>query len=212
MFNIVIKTRYKIFNISPKKIKYCTHHSKYTDYTQFNSNKLHPHAILNRGVFKEDHLGFIKINNSNWDYKPGVLFSKLPEYKALVNHYTGKENWKNSKFASKYLDFLRIFKVKGDRGISSYKEFLSEREKQIDKLFKSIIKKGIKPINISKNKELFVDNISVNLTKKNEIYFNNRGHHRLAIAKILGLKEIPVKITVANSIENLDKLYLKKNN
>jgi len=209
MLNIIVKTRYKIFNISPKKIKYCTYHSKYTDYTQFNSERLHPHAILNRGVFREEPLGFIKINNSNWDYKPGVLFSKLPEYKALVNHYTGKENWKNSNFALKYLDFLRIFNVKKDRGISNYKEFLSEREKQIDKLFQSIIKKGIKPSNISKNKELFVDNISVNLTKKNQMYFNNRGHHRLTIAKILNLKEIPVKITVAKSIENLEKFYLK---
>ena len=211
MFNIIKETRFKIFKISPKKIKYCTYQSKYVDYTQFKSDKDHPHAILDRGVFREHPLGFIKINNSDWDIKHGVLFSKLPEYKALLNHYSGKENWKNSEFALKYFDFLKINKSK-ERNIKNYKNFLSEREKQIDKLFKSINKKGITPIKINKNKKLFIDNISVNLTKKNTLYFNNRGNHRLSIAKILGLKEIPVKLTVATSIKNLEKFYLNYNN
>ena len=31
--------------------------------------------------------------------------------------------------------------------------------------------------------------ITVVLTKNNQLYFNNRGHHRLSIAKILKLKD-----------------------
>ena len=82
------------------------------------------------------------------------------------------------------------------------------REKQIDKLFESIIKKGVYPININRDKKLFIDNISVVLTKKNKLYFNNRGHHRLSIAKIIGLKEVPIKITVAKSTKILEEFYL----
>ena len=65
------------------------------------------------------------------------------------------------------------------------------------------MKKGIDPIN--KDKKLFIDNISLCLTTSNKLYFNNRGHHRLSIAKLLGLKKIPIKITVAKSERKLEK-------
>ena len=207
MKNIVKTTRYKTFYISPKKIKYCLLASDYCDYTQFNSSKIHPHAGQNRGVFKEDPHGYIKINNSKWDCNPGILFTKLLEYKALLEHYNGKKNWKKSKFAKRYYNYLKINKVV-DRGFSNADEFLLNREKQIDALFESILKNGIYPINTKKNKKLFVDNISIALTKHKKLYFNNRGHHRLSIAKILALREIPVKITVAKSQKNLEEFYL----
>lgn len=208
MNNIIEKTKNKIFYISPKVVQYCIFPSKYCDYTQFNSTRHHPHAGLDRGVFREGLLGNIKINNSNWDYKSGVLFTKLLEYEALRDHYTGKENWKKSKFALRNINFIK--KNNHVRGFTEYKIFLSRREKQIDKLFNSILKKGIYPIDTTKDKKLFIDNISLALTKNNKLYFNNRGHHRLSIAKILGLKEIPIKITVAKSKKILEKFYLSK--
>lgn len=208
MDNIINQTRYKIFYISPKIVKNCIAPSKYCDYTQFNSTKLHPHAGSDRGVFKEDKSGYIKINNTKWDYKPGVLFVKLLEFEALKNHYTGKENWKKSKFAMRNVNFIK--NKNKVRGFTNYKNFLIKREEQIDKLFKSISKKGIYPYESPKGKNLFIDNISLALTKDNRLYFNNRGHHRLSIAKILGLEEIPIKITLAKSIKQLEKFYLFK--
>ena len=207
MENIVLKTRYKIFNLSPKRIRYCVFQSKYADYTQFNSLVNHPHAGNDRGVFKNDPKGYVIINNSNWDYKPGVLFSKLLEYKSLLNHFTGKENWKKSEFAMRYIDFLIKQKISKDRNLK-IKNFLSGREKQINHLFNSILKNGIHPIATNKNKKEFDDNISVVLTKDNKLYFNNRGHHRLSIAKILGLKKIPIRVTLAKSKKKLERFYL----
>ena len=197
MFNIIKKTRYKIFYVSPNKIKFCISPSKHSDYNQFNSDLNHPHAGQNRGVFKENLSGFIRINNKNWDIKPGIFFSKLLEHRALKEHYNGKQNWKKSLFAQRYIEYLKIKKV-SDRGLNIH-NFLIGREKQIDSLFKSVQKKGVYPSHNFKNRNLFIDNISVALTKKEQIYFNNRGHHRLSIAKILGLKKIPIKITVAKS-------------
>ena len=107
MINITEKTKYKTFYISPKKIKYCVFPSKYCDYTQFNSSKLHPHAGIDRGVFREDVSGYIRINNNNWDDKRGIAFSELLEYKAIQNHYSGKENWKNSIFAKRNVNFIK---------------------------------------------------------------------------------------------------------
>ena len=204
MNNIFSKTRYKIFYVSPTTIRHCIFPSKHTDYTQWSLDRNHPHAKCNRGVFKEDPQGFIKINSSNWDYKAGVLFTNLPEYRALKNHYTGKESWRKSEFATRYINYLKINNIKIDRNIKT-KNFLSIRERQIDKLFYSIFKKGVYPLD--KDKKSFIDNISLCLTANKKLYFNNRGHHRLSIAKILGLKEIPIKITIAKSKKKLEKFY-----
>jgi len=209
LIKIIEKTRYKIFNISPKEITFCIFPTKYCDYTQFSLSRIHPHAGNNRGVFREDTHGYVKINGSNWDKKPGILFSKLLEFEALKNHYTGKENWKKSKFAMRNVNYIKKnFKV---RGFKNYKNFLSKREKEIDDLFESIIQKGVYPINLKKKNKKFIDNISLVLTKDKKFFFNNRGHHRLSIAKIIGLKNVPVKITVAKSKKILENFLTLHN-
>lgn len=144
---------------------------------------------------------------TNWDYKTGIEFYKLIEFRALYNHINGIEKWSKSEFAYRYLHYLRKNNIKSDRKIKSIDNFLTKREKQIDKLIDSILKKGIYK---KRNKKLFIDNISVALTKSNELLFNNRGHHRLSIAKILHLNKIPVKITITKStkiLEQFEKQY-----
>ena len=116
-------------------------------------------------------------------------------------------NWKKSKFALRNANYIKLNRIK-NRGFNNPKIFLERRERQIDKLFQSIIKNGVLETKSNKDKKLFSDNISVVLTKDNKLYFNNRGHHRLSIAKILGLKKIPIKITLAKSIKNLEKFVL----
>lgn len=209
MSKIIKKTKNKMFYISPTEVKYCIYPSKYCDYTHAGLSKFRPHSGNNRGVFYENLLGYTKINNSNWDYKKGVLFKKIFEYEALLNHYNGKENWKKSKFAQRCVKFIKLKNT--IRGFRDPKIFLEEREKQIDKLFISIMKKGLKPNKFPREKNIFVDNISLALTKKKEFYFNNRGHHRLSIAKILELKKIPIKITITKSEECLNEFYLRQN-
>ena len=203
---VIKKYKNKIIYVSPKKIKFCIFPSKYCDYTQFELTKIHPHAGINRGVFDEDPIGKIKINNLDWDMKPGVLFTKLLEFQALRNHYLGKQNWKDSKFAKRNVNYIN--KKNSVRGFTNSDVYLSKRERQIDILFNSILKKGIYPNRTTKKKNIVNDNISVVLTKKKELYFNNRGHHRLSIAKILKLDKIPIKIVVAKSESLLEKFYL----
>ena len=66
MIKILKETKKKIFFISSQKIKYCISPSIFCDYTQFGSTKIHPHAGIDRGVFREDIDGFISyIENQN---------------------------------------------------------------------------------------------------------------------------------------------------
>ena len=134
------------------------------------------------------------------------MFMKLLEFIALEDHYTGKNNWKKSKFAKRNVNYIKS--NNSVRGFTDYKDYLLTRERQIDDLFDSIIKKGIYPNDTSKKKKKDNDNISVVLTKSDQLYFNNRGHHRLSIAQILKLKEIPITIVTAKSKKALEKFHL----
>ena len=206
MSKILKEIKSKILYISPKRINYCIYPSQFCDYNQFELTRIHPHAGVNRGVFDESPDGNIKINATDWDKKPGVMFEKLLEFIALKDHYTGKKNWKKSKFAIRNVNYIKS--NNSVRGFTNYKDYLLTREKQIDDLFNSIMKKGIYHNNASKKKKIGHDNTTVVLTKNSQLYFNNRGHHRLSIAKILKLKEIPIEIVAAKSKKIIEKFYL----
>lgn len=230
-----------VFYIDPKQVVYCTYPSKYCEFTQFGLDKIHPHAGRDRGFFKEDDYGKIRIVNTNWD-KPGIEFEKLPEHIALLNHYTGKEKWRNSEFAHRYFEYIKSGNIKNNfnrednRWKTSQFNFrllnyiennekltdkllnniMLEREYEIDLLFNKILEAGLNPCQTESSVEYgFVNNISVNLTVNHELFFNHRGHHRLSIAKILKLKLIPVKIAVAKNILTLKRFisfYNEKKN
>ena len=206
MNKILKKIKSKTLYISPKRVKYCIYPTKFCDYNQFELSKIHPHAGVNRGVFDENPHGYVKINSTDWDKKHGVMFTKLFEFIALEDHYNGKKNWKKSEFAKRNVNYIKS--NNSVRGFTDYKDYLLTREREIDALFNSILKKGIYPNDDIKKKNLFNDNISVVLTKNNQLYFNNRGHHRLSIAKILKLKKIPINIVVAKSKKVLENFIL----
>ena len=226
--NLINNNKYKIFYINPKNIKSCTKESKFCDYTQFGKNTFHPHAGNNRGVFEEDKNGLIKLVYSDWD-KPGIEFVKLLEFKALKDHYIGKQKWRESDFALRFKKYIKILQSENSfidsklfKNLKKYfknsslltnpskiNNLFVHRENLIEELFESISKNGIHPLTKKTGQESFVDNISINVGKGSKIFFNNRGHHRLSIAKILNLKLIPVKITVVRNEKILRDFIFK---
>lgn len=227
----------KIFFLNPNQIVYCTFPSKYCDFTQFKLDRLHPHAGRNSGFFAEDKKGGIKIISSAWDKKNGIRFRELPEFTALFNHYNGKEKWRYSEFANRFYRYIKSGNIRNNFNLNhsrwktskfnkrllrhlilnensnecQIRKILEIREKELDKLFESIESKGLLPCKSKKSIEKsFINNISINLGSDN-IFFNYRGHHRLAISKILKLKLVPVKITVVKNIKVLKKFSLNKN-
>ncbi len=219
-----------IFFIDPRNIIYSLHPSKHCQFNHFDLDKLHPHAGINRGFFKEDDKGFIKVINSKWDVN-GPKFESLLEYIALEEHYKGKQKWRNSEFANRIIKYIlsgnimKNFNREDNRWKTSdfnkrllnyienkkvgteveLKKIIIERENEINLLFDNILKLGILPCEANNIAEGFINNISINLGGKSQNFFNHRGHHRLSIAKILNLKFIPVKIAVVKNISILKK-------
>lgn len=228
--NLISDYKKTIFYINPNKIVYCLLPSSNCEFTHFGLDKLHPHAGVNRGFFKEDEAGFIKIINSNWD-QAGSRFDKIPEFIALNNHFNDVQNWNKSEFANRIIKYItsgnilnnfnpeenrwktskfnmRLLKHIINNQISNNSELekiLIERENEINNLFDEIKKNGVLPCKSNNISEGFINNISINLGENDQIFFNHRGHHRLSISKILNLKLIPVKIAVAKNLDILNK-------
>ena len=85
-------------------------------------------------------------------------------------------------------------------------QFERQMKNHYFELFNNIVKKGVLPCNSKVSiEENFINNISINLSSDLKIFFNNRGQHRLSIAKIIKLKTIPVKISVIKNMINFEK-------
>jgi hypothetical protein len=182
----------KLYWVSPQHITYCTPNSPYTDINQHEANKEHPHAFHNRGYFKEIIRKGVVLAGT-WD-RPDLKFTELLEYKALRDHILGIRPWCDSQFAKRCIHYISLGYT--SRGHSDTTRFLVERQANIDNLIDSIKRFGVRPSKGVNPKHNEWDNISVNVARDGELLFNNRGHHRLAIAKILGIEKLPVQVVV----------------
>jgi hypothetical protein len=189
-----------VFHTSPHNIACCTSSSVFTDINQHEKDKDHPHAFYDRGYFFErEKKGLIL--GGNWD-APGVKFTNLLEYQALYRHIKGVEKWSLSRFANRMMKYMAMSNKESSgarycfRGFDNPNEFIVHRETQIDSLIESIKDNGMLPTGGIECQNSNLDDISVNISRKGWMLFNNRGHHRLALAKILDIDLIPVQIIV----------------
>ena len=102
----------------------------------------------------------------------------------IIEYYMSKPN---KELAYRFQDF------------KDSDEFIVARESQIDALIQGIKDNGVLPAGGEGCGVSKLDDISVNLSHTGDLIFNNRGHHRLAIAKILNIKLVPVQIIVWHS-------------
>ncbi len=149
---------------------------------------------------KEEHpineIGQIK--SGEWD-RNTADFVKLDVFESFVEHFIDGVNWEETKFYKRVLADIENGMV---RWGCSTKDHLIGRFNNFDHLYEEIKEKGYKT-----QKELAVsdpdkietiydqaDEIRVHITRDGEYLFAD-GRHRFSIAKILGLKKIPVKVS-----------------
>lgn len=185
----------EIIWVSPKEVEYCTPASPLADLNQHEADLDHPHAFYNRGYFLE-RARRGSLLAGDWDAY-NLSFDTLLEYNALLDHINGKERWSNSSFASRLIHYIKLGHIL--HGYTDQEKFLVDREKQIDDLIKSISKTGVIPAGGRDAKKAQEDDISVNIARDGMLLFNNRGHHRLSIAKVLGIATVPVQIIVVHT-------------
>lgn len=118
-------------------------------------------------------------------------FEDLEMYSGMRERYVEGLPWKDTDFYHDHLDRIK------DRGVSlscsSEKELKSHFNK-VDDLYTGIKQNGYLTQKELKNR--VGPEIRVNIGRDGELLYNNEGRHRLCIAKILDVNEVPVRVWV----------------
>lgn len=163
--------------VDPEDITYITRYCDQLDYG---------HPYLGAGAFDKFKRTGAVVGGS-WD-ELAVEFSELYIYQAIANHFNQGTPWTETTFFKGIMEAIE----RGNRpwGCRSRAE-LKDRCNEIDCLYKRIERDGYKS-----QRELGkhpVDEINVNIGRHGDLLFND-GRHRLSIAKLLDIDEIPVRI------------------
>lgn len=171
----------KVYWISPKRIIYHTNFLK-----NENAEKVH---FAGR-VFPPSMRG--KVVDGNWDIT-NWKFTDLAVYKAFKKRIEEGTEWRDTEY---YERVIRQLESGGlhNWGIQNMDD-LENRCKYLDSLYESIRNHGYRLSRSICDKNFTYDEIDVNIGRNGEYLFQN-GVHRLSIAKILGIKYVPVTIFV----------------
>ncbi len=169
---------FKLIWVDPNQIKHITGVVR---------NPQHPEKIIDQSFRGIDTFGSVK--QGDWD-KNNHDFEQHWKYKAIKQWYIDDIPWDKTEFFCK--------KMESNPGYEQKKQ-LVKWCKKYERLFNDIKLEGYKT-----QKELVTGQphkeICVNIGRSGRFLFNGSGHHRLAIAKILNLDEIPVIIRVRHSL------------
>ena len=169
----------KIYYISPDRIVYHTNYVK----------KDNENIIFSDKVFSTTEMRG-KIIDGDWDIT-NYKFTDLDIYQAFKQRINEGMAWQDTKFYKINMSYIESGQV---RWGCKNKDELDKRCSYFDSLIESIKKKGYQlNRNIYYNVEF--DEVDVNIGRNGEYLFQN-GRHRLSIAKILGIKKIPVMVLV----------------
>ena len=141
-----------------------------------------------------------RIYSGDWDLSPHK-FTDLDVFKAFEQRILYGKKWEETKFFKYELATIEAGQVKwGCRNLNDWKE----RCRYLDSLIQSIGEKGyLLGHNLTSSqgslgaflRPEMSEEITVNIGRNGQYLFQG-GRHRLAIVKILGLKQIPVKVLV----------------
>lgn len=111
------------------------------------------------------------------------------KFHGIVQRYMENKPWIETElFKIRYSNFLsKGSSVKGIDDIDMIEEHYEER---YDKLFHSLKKEGVKP----PTPDGSIAPLYIYIDKEGEILYTRDGNHRLYMALVLGIEEIPVKV------------------
>jgi len=124
------------------------------------------------------------IIGGSWD-RSVIRFDELDFFRSFREKIENDLDWEDTEYYKRVLKQIERGEIKW--ACKSRGE-LDERCAKLDVLFKDMKSHGYK-------KGWSENEVTVNIGRNGELLFNN-GRHRLTFAKILGISEIPVRVTV----------------
>lgn len=191
-----------IYWINPDRIEFYTNYCSNDDSDKLQEKSAERRAMQNfrEQVFDRDK-DKGKVYGGNWDISEQRI-TDLEIYKALEARILNGVEWEETDFYRTIV--LRIKQGSVLWGCETENAFM-ERCEYLDRLISSmrdlgyrlnndVLIEGDDPQSLAKHKEIGSE-VLVNIGRNGEYLFQD-GRHRLAIAKILGIDSIPVKVLV----------------
>lgn len=136
-----------------------------------------------------------KENNNSSAFLP---FSEYGLYQSMCKHFNDDVPWKETKW------YQYLMSISDELSYDSPEE-VYERFEELDRLYTDIREEGYKTQRELQERgqkcyfsQLSTDEILVDIDRNGRFIFED-GRHRLAIAKILGLEQIPVRVLVRHT-------------
>lgn len=139
---------------------------------------------------------------NRWLGRPVIAeFEQHALYQAMENHFENQVPWEETKW------YQWVEENPGVAGQYNDVPTMEERLSKVDDLYEYIRSEGYKthrelietegsPLETELLPAPEHHEIDVNIGRDGNLFFNFNGRHRLAIAKILGLEEVPVRVFV----------------
>jgi hypothetical protein len=131
--------------------------------------------------------------DGDWDKSAvdiNTYFESYVKYQGLIEHFKKGMPWENTVLFREY--YFKEFGEKGSyNGYTTKEEIIARYGYQFDRLYDNIKKYGIVHRSIMRPS---ITPIFVHIGRNGEIIFTSGGNHRLCIAKILGIENIPVRV------------------
>ena len=136
-----------------------------------------------------------RVEGGNWDLG-GVAFEQMEVYKAIRARICEGTPWAETGYWHEWMEFINsgnwLWECRNA-------DDLTRRFSYVDSLIESIRQHGLLPhADVAAAHDpagRFTDDVEVNIGRNGEFVFQD-GRHRLAIAKVLRLAQIPVKVRV----------------
>ncbi len=122
-----------------------------------------------------------------WHIYTDQLINQSPVYKAFYQRFVEGMQWENTDY------YIRFTKNRKLRGCDNWEQFKQKNLQRWDKLYEEIKTNGY--ADHTKRGKPPTDEIEVAVGRDGEILFVD-GKHRLAIAKLLKLPEVPVIVNI----------------
>jgi len=134
----------------------------------------------NKHFTKHEHWG--RILGGDWDRDTHYVIDSA-KFDSLIDRFQNNKDWEQTSLYEKYTN----------RREMSHEEVISHLERY-DRLYSEMQKRYKTSFELPSSE--FMEDVSVCISREGQILFSRNGRHRLALAKILELDEIPVRVMV----------------
>lgn len=179
---------HKLIWVDPREIVH------YQDIREWRHPRIRPYRpAAGTGARRFVRANVGKVIDGDWDLAR-VPFEQNDIYRLLHEHFALGVEWEQTEVFRRYARDIAAGKRRWHWS-SSYEELLAT-SREVERLYQRIRDEGYRAREESGGwRSRPGDEITVSIGRNGELLYNNvGGHHRLSIAKLLGIEEIPVRV------------------